>query len=183
MPELCEVQVRLVRASQVRLTHDLDQRHTAAVQVDQGLVLTDVLFGVHGFARVLFEMNPHQPDAAGRLAVLQVDVPALDERLLVLRNLVPLGQVRVKVVFPRKHGVAVDAPVHGKPHPDGVIDRFSVQHGEHSGHAETNGANVRVRLGTELRAAPTKDLGLRQQLGVNFETDDRFVVHFLFLTR
>src|SRR5882762_3582037 len=57
----------------------------------------------------------------------------------------------------------------------GHFDGALVQHGESSGQAEADGADVGVRGITEARGAAAEDFGAREKLDVDFEADDGLV--------
>src|SRR5262249_53754350 len=69
---------RLVGARDVRLGHDLDEGHARAVEIDERAGV-----GVDVLARVLLEMDAREADAP---FARKLDVPALAQRLVVLRD-------------------------------------------------------------------------------------------------
>lgn len=61
---------------------------------------------------------------------------------------------------------------------NGVLDGGSVNDGETAWHPKANGANVRVRrCAGIIGGTAAKHFALRQELCVNFKTDDRFEFH------
>ncbi len=72
---------------------------------------------------------------------------------------------------------------------DGVFDGLTVQYRQHAGMAEADRAGMRIGRRTEFGGAAAEDLGLRVQLDMHFESDDRFVLygghyrHFLLYKR
>ena len=57
---------------------------------------------VQALARVLFHVQARDADALGPVRALDLNVAVLGDRLVVLRNLVALGQVGIEVVLARE---------------------------------------------------------------------------------
>src|ERR1700674_4777752 len=84
----------IVCRSEVRLAHDLHQRHARAVEVDERLLSAlQLVARVDELAGVLFEVDA--PDAHAPLA--DVDEPVAAHRQVVLADLVTLRQVWIHV--------------------------------------------------------------------------------------
>ena len=86
--------------------HNLDQRHAAAieVQIRVPVALTDV----EGLTGVFLEVNADDPDGV-LSAVIFIDQLAIGcQRLLVLRDLIALGQIGIEVVLARENRAALD---------------------------------------------------------------------------
>ena len=90
LADLLHIAVRLATRSQIRLRHDLDQRHATPVEIQQRASRILVMKRLAG---VLLDVNPRYADAPQRIP-LQLHVPVFAQGILVLRNLVPLRQVR-----------------------------------------------------------------------------------------
>ena len=60
---------------------------------------------------------------------------------------------------------------------DGELDDAAIEHGQHAGHPEADGADVGVGRRAEGIGAPAPHLRLRLELDVGLQTDDRFVFH------
>ncbi len=168
-----EVGVGLGRAAQVGLAHDLHERRAAPVHVEQRVRI----LVVDQFTGILFEMNARDADSF----LLPVDndgktAPQAD-RHIVLRDLVPLGKIRVEVVLAGEDRLRSNGTADGEPHAHGHAHRFTVEHGKRSGKPETDRAAVGIRRIAERGGAAAEHLGFRQKLGVNFEADDRFKFH------
>src|SRR5216683_5981983 len=103
--------------------------------------------------------------------------PALDKWLLVLRDLIPLRQIRVKIVLPGKTAHTRDLPLHGQTRADGELYRLAIEHWQHPWHAETNRARLLIRIGLKHRGAGAKQLRFSQQLRVYLEADNTLVFH------
>ena len=137
---------------------------------------------VHRLAGVLLEMEPFDADvdflepALGVGADRDHDGALADDRLLVLRNLVALRQVRVEIVLPVEHGFEVDPGLQPKAGADRLPHAFLVDDRQHPRHRRVDEADIVVRLGAELRRRSGEQLRLRQHLGVDLHADDDFPV-------
>ena len=131
---------------------------------------------VQALARVLFHVQARDADALRPARAFDLDVAELGDRLVVLRNLVALGQVGIEVVLAREDRRLVDAAVQRHRRQHGELHRLPVQHRQRAGQAEAHRADVGVRRIAEVRGAAAEDLRLGQQLDVDFEPDDRLVL-------
>lgn len=99
------------------------------------------------------------------------------QRVFVLRNLVPLGQVRVKILFAVKPDDGVDVAAQGQAGDHGFDQHLAVDDGQGARVAQTHGAHGRVgRRAAARQRAPAKRFGGGGQLEVGFDADDGFVV-------
>ena len=167
-----EIGHRLLRTSQVGFAHDFDERNPCTVEVDVAHVLA---CGVDVLARVVLEMDARDADALHRVAHGDVEMPMLADGLLVLRNLIPLGQVGIEVVLAGEDRGAIHGAPHGNPHTCGELHGLLVEHGQHTGHTGAHLADMGVGVGPEGRRTRTEQLRPGTQLGVDFKTDDGFV--------
>ena len=169
-----EIGDRLGGRAHVRLGDDLEQRHAGAVQVDVGGVARDRGV-VDRLAGVLLEMDAHEPHAqrARRAVLLERDVEpaARDDRLLVLRDLIALGQIGIEVVLAREHGVAPDLAVRGEPGADRELDRAAVEHRQHARQREADRVDGVVRRQPVADRRGAEQLRGGAQLRVHFEPD------------
>ena len=163
--QLCQKCVGLVRAGNVRLGDDLQQRHPGPVQVHQRVQPRMCVL-----ARVLFQMGAVDADAfdaAVRLVDLHQAVAA--QRQLVLRDLIALGQVRVVIVLAREDRLLRDLAVERQPRADRCLDRGAVAHRQRARQPQTDRTGVRIgRRALVVGAAAAEHLRLRQQLRVDF---------------
>jgi hypothetical protein len=144
------------------------------------LVARRIVLVVDEFARVLFHVDSCDTDALHLAVQFDIDVAVLGEGLGILGYLVALGEVRIEVVLPREGALPVDAALRGEAHPQCELDDFLVEHGQHPGHPRADGAGMAVRGGAEFRRAAAEDLRVREELGMDFQADDRFVFHYSF---
>src|SRR5207244_6355082 len=91
--QACQVFVGFVGRGDVRFADNFDQRHSTPVQVDgRGVGRTGKAL-VQALARILFEMNPSDADLLCRAVGLDFNGAVLGQGLVVLRNLITLGQI------------------------------------------------------------------------------------------
>ncbi len=172
--QLGDVGLRLLRRAQVRPGDDLHQRHARAVEIDEaaGGVLV-----VQGLAGILLQVQPLDADG-DRGAVGHVDqhLALADDRILVLRDLVALRQIRVEVVLPVEHRAQVDLRLEAEAGAHRLGDAFGVDHRQHAGHRGIDQRDVVVRLGAELGGGAGEQLRLARHLGVDLHADDHLPI-------
>jgi hypothetical protein len=88
-----------------------------------------------------------------------------------LADLVALRQVGVEVVLAVKARPLVDLRIDRHAGAHGLADALAVQHRKHARHGRVDKADLRVRLCTESGCRAGKQLGLRNDLRVNFKAD------------
>ena len=164
-----------------RLGHNLDQRHTSAVVVDQRVVGTlDATVGathVGVLAGVVLDvgaLDRHTED--GAVLQLDVQIAVAVGGLVVLRDLIVARHVRVEVVLAGELAPLGDFAVQGKAQLDGVIDGGLVDHRQASRQTEAHRGQLGVRLAAELDVGRAEQLGVRGQLHVGFQTEDHIVL-------
>ncbi len=155
---------------QVGFAHDFQQRDAGAVEVHQRVAIA-----VEQLPGVLFEMDA--PDACrGLMALIQaIGQPAmLGQRRLVLRNLEPLGKIRVEVVLARKLAALGHLAAERQRDPQGVFDRLAVDDRQGAGLTGADLTHGRIGLGGGriLHGAAAEHLRAGLQLGVHLQTDD-----------
>ena len=124
-------------------------------------------------------MNPGDADALGLAVHLDIQMAVFRQGQLVLGDLVALGQVGVKIVFPGKDRLRIDPAVGGQGHLQGVLHRLLVQHRQRPGHPQADLADLGVGRRPEGGGAAAKDLAGGEQMGMDFQPDDGLVFHFL----
>ncbi len=162
----------LLGAAQVRFGHDLRERCAATVEVHDALLrpvdpsaradvgqLGCVLLQVHA-------MNPH---------LLQP--PAQAQRLVVLGDLIPLGQVRIEVVLAVKHRARRELRAQCQPDRQAEMDRLGVRHRQRARQAQTDRARVRVRRLPERQLTAAEHLRSGLQLDMDLQADDGLKRH------
>src|SRR5512135_2284002 len=95
--------------------------------------------------------------------------------LLVLGDLVSLGEIRIIVVLPGKDTSLIDGTMRRESSLDGEINHLLVEHRKCSRQTHAGGTGVAVRLATELRGAATEYLAFREEVRVYLETDYAFI--------
>jgi len=89
-------------------------------------------------------------------------------RLVVLRDLVILGHVRIEVVLPVKLAYLSHLAVKHQPGEGRHTQRRLVHHGERSGVAEAHRTSVGVGFRAIFHGATAEHLAARLELDVNF---------------
>ncbi len=160
---------------EVGLGDDLDEGHTAAVEIEvRGLGRVGEAF-VQRLASVLLEVHADEPHRAGPPRRGPRHGPADRQRPVVLRNLIALRQVRVEVVLAseagnRRHGAPESQRRHRRQ-----VDRSRVRRGQRAGQTEARRARVRVRRRAEARGAGAEHLACRRELRVHLEANGHVV--------
>ena len=107
-----QVFVGLVGSCNVRFADNLNQRHTAAVEINGGRITGAGKSLMQALARIFLKVNTGNSNSLelwgdGRPLPSSADIdlnkPMLGQRLVILRNLIPLGQVGIEVILPRKN--------------------------------------------------------------------------------
>src|SRR4029077_7059647 len=107
---------------------------------------------------------------------LELQPAVARQRHVVLRDLIPLGKVRIEVVLAVELGERRDLAVQGHRGPHRVLDRLPVDHREHARQAEADRTCIAVgRLVRIVRAARAEHLAACEQLRVHLQTDHDLV--------
>ncbi len=105
-----------------------------------------------------------------------VQITVLGERLIVLRDLIALGQVRIEIVLSGESRKFLNLTVKCYGRADRKLDRLPAQHRQSARQPETNRTYIGIRRRPKLHRAATKDLGLGPELNVYFEANHRLVL-------
>jgi hypothetical protein len=104
------------------------------------------------------------------------DLALADDRLLELRNLVALRQVRIEIVLAVEDASVVDLRLQPEAGAHGLADALLVDDGQHAGHGGIDQRDIGVRLGAEFGRGAGEQLGIGNHLGMDFHADDNFPV-------
>ncbi len=104
------------------------------------------------------------------------DLALADDRILELRDLVALRQIRIEIVLAIEDRAVVDLRLQAKTGAHGLLDAFLVDDGQHAGHGGIDQRHIGVRRIAERRRCSGKQLGLACHLGMDFHADDHFPV-------
>src|SRR5665811_86556 len=96
------------------------------------------------FASISLKMSPGNTDSLGPTFDLNINLTADNNRLVVLCNLVSHRQIGVKVVLTVKFTEWLRGRIESEGSAASQMDRFTVEHRQGTGQAETNVANQRV---------------------------------------
>ena len=113
--DLGQVCMRFVGAADVGLADDLNQRRAAAVEIHVGIAVGVLEAVVNALARVVLHVDPRDADALLFALDLNFHPAVLGQRLVILRDLIALGQIRIEIVLARKDGTRIHAAVQGQP--------------------------------------------------------------------
>src|SRR5947209_17065514 len=108
---------------------------------------------MEALAGIFFHVKPRD---ANTFAVRKFDGAMLRERLVVLRDLISLGQVRIEVVLAREDAALVDRTFQRKGRLYGELHGTAIEHGQRSRQSQTHRTDVRVGRYPELCRAAAK---------------------------
>ena len=137
---------------------------------------------VHRLAGVLFEMQALDADLDILELALLVraygddDRALADDRLLELRDLVALRQVRVEVVLPVEHRLVVDLGLQPEAGANGLAHAFFVDDRQHAGHGGIDQRHIGIGRGTEGGRGAGEQFRFRSHLGMDLHADDHFPI-------
>ena len=138
--------------------------------LDTAVSATDVRV----LARVLLHVRALDLHAEhGAVLELNIDVAVVCDRLVGLRGLEGLSQVRVEVVLTREPAVLCDLAVQGQADLDRVLDGLVVDDRQRAGQTQRHGGHVGVRVAAERVGGGIKHLGCGAQLDVHLNTENR----------
>ncbi len=159
----------------IRLADDLDQRRSAAVQIDVGKAVGILEAVVNALSGVIFHVHAGHADPAGFAVTVHLDEAVFGERLIVLRDLVALGKVRVKIIFAGEDGFRVHLALECKRGFDRELNRVLVEHRQCPRHPQTDGTNIAVGRRAKTSRASAEDFRAGRELNVHFEPDDGLI--------
>ena len=169
------------RRPQIRMRHDLDQRHAAAVEVEVGLPVGVAAGRVQRLARVLLEMHPDDAHDAFAVVLRVSHLAVGGQGMLVLRDLIALGQVGIEVVLAGEDRARLHGAAQGQGRAHAQLDGTAVQHRQRPGQSEAHRTHVGVRRRPETGGATAEDLRVGEELRVDLEPDHRLeegVAHY-----
>ena len=158
----------MLTGAQLGLGDDLDQRRTAAVEVDNRLLRTvdaTARTEVDQLRRVLFEVDAVDRDVG--------EPAAAAERLVVLGDLVALGQVGIEVVLAVEDRALGQIAAERQADHQPEMDRSGVDDRQRTGQPEADRTGPRVRRLAEGQLAAAEHLRRGLQLDVDLEADHR----------
>src|SRR4029077_829727 len=94
-----KVFVGFLGRSDIRRTDYFNQRYPATVQIDRGLLLRIGKTLVQTLASIFLEVQPRNSNLLDSAAGWDLDPTVLSQRLIVLRDLVALGQIRIEIIL------------------------------------------------------------------------------------
>lgn len=125
-------------------------------------------------ASVFFHVGAFNINAENFTVVqLHVQVAVKSDRLIELRGLEVLRDIRVEVVLPRKVTHRADLAVQGQTDPDCVLHCGAVNHRQRPGQPSRSWGHIGVGFLTESLGGAVEHLGLSAQFNVHLNADYR----------
>ena len=157
----------------IRLGYHLNQRHAAAVEIDnRALALV-----VQQLACVFLKMNALKADTLRLTVDLEIDIAVFTDRYIELRNLICLRQIRIEIVLSVGLAQLVDAAVGRNTHLRGIVDNLLVEHRQRARLTRADRAHMCIDFCAECSAASAENLCLGRKLGMDLQADDWLVSH------
>ena len=115
------------------------------------------------------------PDHEGRAVIALDDYLSLaDNRILELADLIALWKVGIEVVLPVKQAPQIDLRLEAEPGPHRLLDAMAIDDWQHAGHGHIDQADLLVRSRAKADRGSGKQLGVRCDLGVDFQAQNDF---------
>src|SRR5262249_11161294 len=102
-------------------------------------------------AGIFFEVYTDQANMFTGAVEVNSQATTLNQRLFVLRDLIPFRQIRVKIVLPGKTAHTRNLPLHGQTRADSELYCLAIEHWQHPRHTETNRACLLIWIGLKYR--------------------------------
>ena len=170
-----QVIVSLRRRTNIRGRHDFYQRHAASVEVQMRVSAGIRKPLVQGFSGVFFHMDALYSNFLSGAVHGNFNVAVLRQRPVVLGDLIALREIRIKVILARPLRFRIDAAVEPDCSSGGNADGDAVQHRKRAGQSQAHRTGIHIRRLAEFCGARTEQFGVRQELGMTFQSDDGFV--------
>ena len=164
-PQLEGEGLHVFQGVQIGFTDDFGQGDPGAIEVDEGGVVA-----MQELARVLFQVDPSNPNPALAFAGGNGQPAVLSQRHLVLRDLITLGQIGIEVVLAGEDAGRLDGAVKRQGDAHGKGDRLGVDDRQGPRQPGAHLADGGIRLGGGGAAA--EHLRQSLQLGMHFQPDD-----------
>ncbi len=172
-----EVFEGFVGGADVGLGDNLNQRSSAAVEVEIGAGSGVGKPVVEALAGVFFHVQPGDADALhGAVRCGHLDEAVLGDGLVELRYLIALWQVGIEIVLACEDGALADLAADGQGGERGELDGLPVQNRQRAGQPQADRADVGVGRRAKMIGATAKSLGRGEQLDVDFESNDGLVL-------
>ena len=161
--------------AQVGLGDNFQQGGAGAVEVYAGLTVKVLM---QGLASIFLQVRTSDPyRSCAPVFQLNLKSAAADNGRLELTDLVALGQIGIKVVLAVEDRAAADFCANSQAKHHRAAHGFGVEHWQHTGHREIDGAGLGVGLGAERGGRAREDLGPGGQLQVHFKPYNSFPLH------
>ncbi len=170
---------RLVRRMQIRLGHHLDQRHTAAIHVDQAdipfiLRLPGILFHVK-----IVNMAANLPPVIHQ----KIQVSAAADRHIILGDLIPPREIGIQIILPIEERVHINMGIHGQTKNQRLFHHRFIRARQRPRLTGAGRTDIGIRgIPPGIRLAAAEGFRYRVQLDMGLKPDYHFIIsHRLFL--
>jgi len=159
--------------------NDLKKRNTGTIVINQAVVGGfKRARRMHQFACVLFKMYPFDSHGVG-LSVVPDDFQetVFTKRAFILGDLIPSGQIRLKVVFTSKARMSVDRAIEGQTRTNGKFHGLFIQNRKCTRLPGTDRTYMTIRGFFITDRTVTEKLSLCFKLYMCFKADNDVVIH------
>ena len=105
---------------------------------------------MHQLAGILFHVDAGEPDAFRLSVEIDFHMAVHGNGQFILGDLVPLGKIRVEIIFAGKAALGRYGAMGRQGHAQGVFHNLFVQHRQYPGHPQANRASMGIGRGTEF---------------------------------
>ena len=121
-------------------------------------------------------MDALNPNVFGdALGQIQCEGALPHQGVIKLGNLIPRGQIRIKVIFAIKLGFQMNLGIQGQAGFDGLLNTKPIQNGQHPGHTRIQKRHVGVGIAAKGRRGTGKQFGLRYDLRMDLHPNNNLV--------
>jgi len=131
------------------------------------------------FAGIFFQMRAPNANHTGTCGSVHDQIAIYCQWIFILRNLVPFGQVRVKIILTGKNGGGLNLAAQSERHANAKFYCALVENRQGARHPGTNRADTGIRRsqGGIHYLAAAKHFAAGCQFGMHFQTDHGFILH------
>lgn len=127
-------------------------------------------------AGVFFQVQPRNTDSFCATMVFDLDPAAGGQRKFELGDLIALGQIRIEIILARESGMFVHSAVEGQSGAHAHFYGTLIEYWQSAGKAEANRTNVGIGRIAKASGTTAENLGVGEELRVDFQADDHLVL-------
>src|SRR5215203_2712632 len=120
-------------------------------------------------------MNASNSDRPLSISCVDRKLSLCGERLIELRDLISLGEIRIEIVFPREDRDWMNIATKCDCSARCKLDCLFIENRQRTRKRETDRTGVRIGSRAEISRASAERLALGFQLNVHLESDDHFI--------